>query len=231
MKQWWAKYAAKIDALTQRERMIVFIAALVVVVFIMDTVFMDPPAKRIQALTAQMQQQQGEMQKLQQQLEMLQRTDPDAANRAQRDNLTQQVTAVNEVLNSMQQNLVPAQRMNALLQDMLNRNPRLQLIAMQTLPVTTVVEKKPAAKTDANAGGAAPPPQDHVSSGDDIFEHGVEITLQGSYADLHDYLLRLERLPSRMYWSRARLSTKDYPRLTLTITIYTLSLDKAWLEV
>ncbi len=231
MKQWWAKYAAKIDALTQRERMTVFIAVMVVVLFIMNTLFMDPPAKRIQALTAQMQQQQGEMQKLQQQLEMLERTNPDAANRAQRDNLTQQVTAVNEVLNGMQENLVPAQKMNGLLQDMLNRNPRLQLIAMKTLPVTTVVEKKSAAKTDANAGGAAPPPQDHASSSDDIYKHGVEITLQGSYADLHDYLLRLERLPSRMYWSRALLDTKDYPRLTLTITIYTLSLDKAWLEV
>jgi MSHA biogenesis protein MshJ len=34
-----------------------------------------------------------------------------------------------------------------------------------------------------------------------------------------------------MFWSRASLNAEDYPRLTLTVTIYTLSLDKAWLEV
>jgi len=57
------------------------------------------------------------------------------------------------------------------------------------------------------------------------------MTLQGSYADLHDYLARLEQSQWRMFWWRARLSTEDSPRLTLTVTLYTLSLDKGWLEV
>ena len=64
-----------------------------------------------------------------------------------------------------------------------------------------------------------------------VFKHGVEVKLSGSYADLYDYLVRLEGLPSRMFWSRVSLNAEDYPRLTLTVTIYTLSLDKAWLEV
>lgn len=64
-----------------------------------------------------------------------------------------------------------------------------------------------------------------------MFKHGVELRVAGSYADLYDYLQRLEKLPARMFWSRATLNAGDYPKVTLTVTIYTLSLDKAWLEV
>jgi MSHA biogenesis protein MshJ len=64
-----------------------------------------------------------------------------------------------------------------------------------------------------------------------VFKHGVQITLQGSYGDMYEYLARLEKLPWHMFWSRASLSASDYPHLTLTVTIYTLSLDKAWLVV
>ena len=62
-----------------------------------------------------------------------------------------------------------------------------------------------------------------------MFKHGIQVTVQGSYADLHDYLSRLEKINWRMFWARASLNTDDYPRLALTVTVYTLSLDKAWL--
>jgi len=42
---------------------------------------------------------------------------------------------------------------------------------------------------------------------------------------------RLEKLPWRMFWSRATLAAAEYPRVTLKVTIYTLSLDKAWLQL
>jgi len=229
LKAAWKKYAAKIDALSQRERIVVFAAAIVVVAFVMNQLFIDASAKRIKVLSSQMQQQQSDINAMQSQLRELERlaADPDAVARARRDSLQQQVTAVNEVIKGVQQDLVPAQNMNGLLQDVLGRNPRLQLVSMRTLPVTTLAGEVPAVPAAVNAA-----PANHAASaGDNIFKHGVEITLQGSYADLHDYLLRLERLPWRMFWARAQLGTEDYPRLTLKITIYTLSLDKAWLEV
>jgi MSHA biogenesis protein MshJ len=64
-----------------------------------------------------------------------------------------------------------------------------------------------------------------------VYKHGVEITVHGTYAALHGYLSRLERSPWAMYWWRAKLEADERSALTLTVTIYTLSLDKAWLEV
>jgi MSHA biogenesis protein MshJ len=233
MKEQWRKLAARIDALSLRERVMVFVSAVVVAVFTMNALFIDSPTTRNKALSARMAQQQAELQALQGQIQALmqKRTDPNAANLARRDGIKRQIAAIDATLQDMQHSLIPAQNMKAVLQEVLVHNPRLQLIALRTLPATPLVEvQDKAGKTDAAASALRS--QDKTAAGaSSIFKHGVRITLQGSYTDLHDYLARLEKLPWRMFWSRASLNADDYPHLMLTVTIYTLSLDKAWLEV
>ncbi len=232
MMQLWRQYAAKIDAMSLRERAMIFVAAIVVAVFIVDALFIAPALTSRKALVTRMAQQQVELQVLQtktREFEKL-RADPDAAARARHDSIRRQMTEIDENLKSLQQGLVPAEKMQALLQEMLARNPNLQLVAMRTLPVAPLVEKREQPeKTDATGAPAAP---DKPSAAEgNVFKHGVRITVQGSYANLYEYLARLEKVSARMFWSRASLSAVDYPRLTLTVTIYTLSLDKAWLVV
>jgi MSHA biogenesis protein MshJ len=225
----WRKYADRIDALSVRERAMVFITALVFVLFLINALFIDPLMTRNKALSAQMAQQQTELLALQVKIQALEKdlTEPDIANRARRDGIKREIAQIDATLKDMQQSLVPAQNMQALLQEMLTRNPRLQLIAMRTLPAAPLVAKRDTTgRNDDTAPGAKA-----AAGADGVFKHGVRITVQGSYADLHDYLARLEKLSWQMFWSRASLNADDYPRLTLTLTIYTLSLDKAWLVV
>ncbi len=227
MKALWRKYAVKIDALPVRERVMVFIAAVVVTLFVIDALFIEPAAAHRKAMMAQSAQQRATLSTLQPQILALEKklADPDAANMARRDDIKRQIAEVDAILKGMQQSLVAAENMKVLLQDMLARNPRLQLVALRTLPVTPLVDKR--GKPDA-AGATN---DKSTTSEGAVFKHGVQITIQGSYADLHDYLGRLEKMSWRMFWSRASLNAENYPRLTLTLTIYTLSLDKAWLVV
>ena len=234
MKDLWSKYSARIDALMLRERAMVFAAAVAIAVFIVYALFIQPVAARRQALSTRMTQQQAEMQGLQAKIQAMQkqRANPDAANQARREVIKHQIADIDETLKDMQRSLVPAQNMKAVLQEVLARNPRLHLVAMHTLPVAPLVEKSEKAEPPkVPAAPAAKPPDKPAAGESNVFKHGAEITLQGSYTDLHDYLVRLEKQPWRMFWSRASLNAADYPRLTLTVTIYTLSLDKAWLEV
>ena len=64
-----------------------------------------------------------------------------------------------------------------------------------------------------------------------IYRHGIEVTVSGAYLDLHRYLSELERLPTQLYWSSLDLEATNYPRHTLKLVVYTLSLDPAWLNV
>jgi MSHA biogenesis protein MshJ len=234
VKELWGKYAARIDALKPRERAMVFVAAVVVAIFVVYAMFIEPAAARRKALSTRMTQQQTEMQALQAKIQAMQkqRADPDAANQARREVIQRQITEIDEALKDMQRSLVPAQNMKAVLQEVLARNPRLRLVALRTLPVAPLVEKSDKAEQPKVAAAPAAKPQDKPATGTGgVFKHGAEIMLEGSYADLHDYLVRLEKQSWRMFWARASLNAADYPRLTLTITLYTLSLDKAWLEV
>jgi hypothetical protein len=70
----------------------------------------------------------------------------------------------------------------------------------------------------------------HVIEGP-IYKHGVEIVVSGSYGDLMAYLTELEQLPQKMLWNSVKLTVEEYPRARMTITVYTLSLDRAWLTV
>ncbi|MBI3936114.1 MAG: MSHA biogenesis protein MshJ, partial [Betaproteobacteria bacterium] len=44
-------------------------------------------------------------------------------------------------------------------------------------------------------------------------------------------LVQLEKLSWQMFWGRIAMDAERYPRLTVTLTVHTLSLDKAWLIV
>lgn len=230
MMKWWRPYADKIDALTQRERTVVFIAVVISVAFIANLLMIEPLVVQKTALANRMTQQRAELQRLRTDILEMQRklAVPNAANLSRRDGIRQQIGDIDASLKDMQHSLVPAQSMKSVLQEVLARNPRLQLISMRTLPVAPLVERRDKPEDSATVAKL----RDKVAVTETgVFKHGVQITLAGNYGDMYDYLARLEKMPWRMFWSRASLSAGNYPHLTMTVTIYTLSLDKAWLVV
>lgn len=227
MRKLWLKYAAKIDALRPRERAMVFATVLLVGVYLVFVLAIEPSQRRQQVLRKQMEQQKTEIAALHTRAQPTPRqSDPDAANRARGDELKRQLDTLDETLKAMQRDLVPADRMNPLLREMLTRDGGLQLIALRTLPVAPLVARP----EKAGAAATAPPAKSDMRE-INVYKHGMEITLQGSYASLHDYLKRLEQSPWRMFWWRGHLAADEDARLTMTVTIHTLSLDKAWLQV
>lgn len=80
----------------------------------------------------------------------------------------------------------------------------------------------------ANAANPVPPV---VKSPDLLYRHGVELTVRGSYLDMVDYMHALETLPTQLFWGRAQLDADAYPNVRLTLTLYTLSLDRKWMKL
>ena len=69
--------------------------------------------------------------------------------------------------------------------------------------------------------------------GEDVcnHRHGVEVVLQGSYADMVQYMQALQAMPTRVFWGKAQLAADTYPGATLTLTLYTLSMDDTWIAL
>jgi len=65
----------------------------------------------------------------------------------------------------------------------------------------------------------------------DLYRHGVEIRLEGSYGQLQAYLAQLEKMPQHLLWGQLSYRVIDYPKAEMTLTVYTLSPDRSWLAL
>lgn len=231
-KNYWQKAADKIDAMNLRERGLVFCMAALIIVTFVDTGFIEPLLARQKVLSQQVVQQQGAIKAIQVQLQALAQArlqDPDAATRAQVEALRQELATTEAFLQGKQQQLVPPGEMVRLLEQALSKNKRLELVLLRTLPAAGLPEaqSQSAAKAGASVKAASP----SASAQKQIFKHGVEIAVRGNYLDLLAYVTELEKLPWQMFWGKADLRVEQYPAATLTLTVYTLSLDKAWMTI
>ncbi|TAK92417.1 MAG: hypothetical protein EPO06_00995 [Burkholderiaceae bacterium] len=220
MKAQWEKLAQNFQARNRRERTVIAAMLLLVVAAFFYLLLLEPALrqrhtlqKQIAELRTQTATDSEQVRALTQRLQ-----DPDAGVRTQIQNLRSEIGAVDTRLQALQRALAPPTRMAALLEQILKDNSRLHLVEMHKLPVTTLADptQSPSAEKPAKLG---------------VYKHGMEITVQGQYADLYDYLKALEQLPQQLYWGEVKLVTETWPRNRMTIVVYTLSLDEAWLTL
>jgi MSHA biogenesis protein MshJ len=210
--------AGRFDAMSLRERAMIFGGAALVAVVLVNTFLLDPVLARQRALARELAQAQGKLRATQEGVQdVAQRRggDPDADLRARLEALRREEAALEEALRDKSRRLVPPEKMPALLQDILSRNPPLELVSLRSLPPAPL----------AGAAAAAAP------SGAAVFRHGVEVVVRGGYLDMLRYLAELERLPWRLHWGEVALNAETYPTAQLSFTLYTLSLDKSWLRI
>ena len=236
MKQLWQKIVLKIDALSLRERAIIFAAAIVILVTLFNTALLDPQFEKQKQLSQKVKQTQAQVAALQAEIQQklkVRAVDPDVGNRTRLEQLKQQSNRMQTELLDMQKGLVSPDKMPQLLDDILKRNGKLTLLSLKTLPASNLnsavtVDAKDAGKAGAIATRSATPGAPGI---DAVYKHGFEIVLQGGYLDMLNYMAELEALPWRIFWGKAKLSVEEYPKATLTLTLFTLSLDQKWLNL
>jgi MSHA biogenesis protein MshJ len=242
MKQHLQRIALKIDALSLRERSIVFAMAALILMVLVNTALLEPRFAKQKQLSQRIKQDQSVMAKLQAQIQermAANEADPDKADKLRLQETKDQTEQMLGALHDMEKAMVSPDKMSALLEDILKRNHALRLVSLKTLAASPLAEQMQAEEKSIDS--VLPPnkgiAQNTVKGRLDgavalpVYKHGVEIVVQGGYLDLMNYLAQLEAMPWQLLWAKAKLETNDYPRSTLTLTLYTLSLDKKWLNL
>jgi MSHA biogenesis protein MshJ len=222
MRERLTEFVGKVDAMSLRERALIFAAIAFGLVSLINALFLDPLLEQQKRLSSQVVQQQEKMKETQAKLTALlaaKQADKLSPQRERIRQLREQIAQGEAYLNDTRDKLVPPEKMAHLLEQVLNKNTRLQLVELKTLPAAPFIE--PTADATKKT-----PVQERQ-----IFKHGVQMTVRGNYADLLQYLSALEKLPVQMFWGMAKLNVVQYPNSELTLTLYTLSLDKTWLQV
>ncbi|MBV2235157.1 MAG: type II secretion system protein M [Sterolibacterium sp.] len=234
MKEMLLQLFERFDALSQRERATIAGAVLLGLLAIGYLLMIDPQISRYSAQTKRITQAKNELANLETQLSTLQAQykDPDASNRAALQEVRKTMAAIDVRLRNVQDSLVSPDKMQAYLEGLLSRNRNLELVSLRTLPVSPLIETKAGQSLEnRNAQGRPAVPLAGNDLVTNIYKHTIEMKIAGSYADLQAYLEAIESMPQRTVWVKAELVVEKHPRCVLTLTVYTLSLDKLWLVV
>lgn len=148
----------------------------------------------------------------------------------------QRVAKMDRELGEQSAGLVSAERMVAVLDQMLVRQPQVRVRSVRSLARSDLVADAAAAASappgTASTAAAAPAAAASASGKPGgLYRHGVEITLEGSYADLVAYLRALDEQPQKLLPGGLQLRVDKHPTATLTLRLYTLSMDRHWLEI
>lgn len=229
MKAKWKQLSARFMAMPQRERYLLPGALCFAILMLGHLLLIEPARKQHRLIQAQYSQESNELIVAQTQLKALNAklANPDAELHTQLAELRTQTRAADDQFKQLQSSLVPAHEMSQWLAGLLQAQRGLQLTGLRSLPVSSVADLV-AAKA-APAASAASSPGDSTTPRDTwLYRHGVEVTLRGNYADLHAYLKTLEQLPRRVYWGELKINAQDSPAVVMTLTVYTISLEKTW---
>ena len=232
MKQLWTRYAERIDAFSLRERVLLFSAAMAVLLGLLYSVLLEPQVRAEQRLSSTIAQKRAEAKNIEDQLTKIatsRAADPDKPRRDRLAQVRAELAAIEAQIRLEERKFTAPEQMKAVVDEMLARNRAVQLVSMKTLASTTLAEargEKPAPKPAAKPGVPGATPGERL-----IYRHGLEVIVSGTYGDLLRYLADLERLPTQLYWSSLELDAARYPRHTMKLVVYTLSLDPAWLNV
>ena len=202
--------AARYEALSLRERAIVSIAILGLLVASWDSLLMQPLRLTRGALEAEL----AAASEFGVKPQSEDASDPRQVSIRRAGELQTQLQGLDAQLANTASGFVSSKRMIEVLHDMLDRQGRLALVSIRNLPVTGLI-----AAADPTAP-ARPP-----------YVHAIEIVIDGQYADILDYLSALEALPWKFRWTSLDLSTAGYPMNRVRIELSTLSLDSTWLGV
>lgn len=208
-----------------RERAIIFAAASLMLIALVSELLLAPLQAKQKVLSDRVVQQQERTKELQAQLQALVQAKSDDEHsplRMRREQLRQQLQEQGEFLQDKREHLVQPDKMADMLGNVLKENGQLQLVELKTLPVSLLIDKPQSEEAVRPVVGEGQR---------QIFKHGVQIAVRGNYLELMRYANALEKLPGKMFWGEASFSVERYPEAVLRLTVYTLSLDQAWLTI
>ena len=228
MKARLEQLQVRIDAMSLRERALLF-ASLVALVFILwNTALVSPLEKKQQQVRQTIDSLQSQIANLDAQSQAIltrHNQDPNAPVRAHLAVVNRQLSRLDAQIEQTVKSLVPPRQMAKLLEAVLAQKTRLKLIKVESLGSRPLVTPK---KDDKNkAGGEDSGKTPEVG----VYRHDLRLTFEGDYLATLDYLRALQEKHKAFFWDGLDIVMEKYPTAMVTITVHTLSLDKGWIGV
>lgn len=258
MKQHWLTLNDKFNQLSMRERVLLIGSLVFAIIYMIYSFVLEPNYARHQQLTSQLSsldQQQRQHHFTIAELQRTLATDPNKVIKLRILRAENELQKANGKLTDLTADLINSNQMALVLGDVLSRAKKVKLLAIESLPVTTITgnsnkksetEQSQAKPKIANASGqevssAELTKSDAISSDINsilessgaevlLYRHGLRITMAGAFFDIQAYLDSIEQLPKKFYWEVFDYQMQEYPTAEVVMEIYTLSINKEFIR-
>ncbi len=209
----------KVDQLSLRERILILLIMLFIVYFSWKNIVLDN-------LYSSKQQASGTLYRLQKQIFNLQGQISEVSNSLNLDPITrlqekidvvqQENAELQNKLAHMTEGLISPKEMTSLLKTILDKHKNLMVINVENIKATPVF-----GTSENDAEKAAKEALKRFQ----VYKHGIELVVVGTFFQLRDFLEEAEKLPWKVLWEELEYSVNKYPNATIRIVIKTLSLE------
>lgn len=154
--------------------------------------------------------------------------------------LQNEISKINQIKKDITVGFIRPEQMADVLKGLLKKQPGLKLIRLQSLDVQPLFPEAPSKDKNGQRNSMSAKQQsttpatdttENHSSRPEIYKHGIVLEFQGDYVSTVSYLQSLEALPWKFYWDGMAYEVEEYPNATVTINVFTLSLDSGWIGV
>lgn len=207
MKAWWATQEARINGLSLRERLFLFVSVLVVILAVADVLWLSPAQADYKQVRQRFATQSAEVGRLRAELASVSRpVDASADLRASLAQSQARLASLREEIAAAAPGAASgSEALEQVLVQFLKRRPGLRLVSSGTMT------------SEAGAAEAAPVPG--------IQRRGLELKVAGPYSELRRYVQSLEQSLPHLRWGRMQLVVVDGQAPELTLRVYVLEVQ------
>ena len=205
----------RFDALSLRERAMIWVACLLLLLVIWYLAFLNPDMARERLLKS-------DIAAVQTRIDALNAGIGEQASQASSGSrhddrrrlvsLNKRIADVGRSLEAYQSELIDPAQMATVMEEVLDRQHGLTLVRISNLDPEVLVANR-------------------IVGQNALYRHGLRIEIEGSYLAGLRYLQDLEALRWRLYWSLVDVDAGEWPGTRMVIEVSTLSLDEDWIGV
>ena len=149
-----------------------------------------------------------------------QASDPDREVRSAIADTRRESAALREKVQDLDRLLVSPQAMDRILAELLHRRPGIRVLRLVTQPGQAVT-----------LPGADEEKKDGKDAVDGLYRHGIQLQVEGSYAELTALVEELESRAANIFRQRAVLTAGEDGKCRLSLDLFTLGLERSWLAL
>ena len=211
MKAWWTLQSARIDALGLRERVFLFLAVLICLIALVDTLWLSPAQTEHAQLMQRFNKQNAELQRLRNELRAMPKiVAPNQALKAELSQTGERLDQLGVEVKALSVSATGSTPLAQVLTHFLRQYDNITLVRTATLPAPAVaVASVPAQGAPVTAS---------------VSRQGIEMTVAGPYPELIRMVQTLERAIPALRWGDMRLAAEKQPP-QLTLQVYVVSVQ------